>query len=278
MGNEPITDIPGLLEICNGLISGWAASAGTDAEFGQRDRIPDVPRFISVFGLAAHTHRLAEQAVPMLAKRLTLEAMPMIRLMYECALNAMWLAQNEDGSNAFMNKETKSRKAIVRTLAESSWRDRQFPEFDAGLLESASDPQAGNFEALCKDLQPGGADAYAIYRLLCRYGHATGFIVDKYARFDADLKLVGIAHFAEFDSDSLWTYFTALCLLWAGTAADLIDPSRTRRSELQAAERTLGTTRVLQLSPLARQRLSKASEARRRSEYRPPKRRKKDRT
>lgn len=272
MTNESATEMQRLLRISRGLIAGWMQGAGDDAEFGQPGRIPDVARFVSVFGLSAHTHRLAEQVVPMIDKGLALEAMPLIRLMYECALNAMWLAQNEDGSSAFMNKETKSRKAIARTLAQSSWRRRGFPEIDDSLLESDSDLQAQNFEALCNDLKPGGPDAYALYRLLCRFGHPTGFIVDKYARFDDNLELTALSHHPDDHSDPMWVFFTAISLRWAGSAVDLIDPSRKRRSELQEAERSIGSTRILKLSPAAQSRLTRADQLRRRAAYKAPKR------
>lgn len=176
----PTTDLDGLFSIASDLMGSWESFVTADDEFnfGQRDKRPDGGRFISVYGLAAHVHAVAGPAFQLLKNGLVLEACPLVRLMYESALYSIWLAQNEDGARAFMNKELSARKAIAGTLAKASapWlraRADEFPGIDDPAFETGSDAQAKNFEALCNDLTPGGADAYINYRLLSRLSHAS---------------------------------------------------------------------------------------------------------
>jgi hypothetical protein len=253
-----------LVEVARGLMDGWErfATASPEFTFGQRDRRPDEGRFISVYGLAAHVHRIGEPALRMLADDLTLEAIPLVRLMYESALTSVWLAQNEEGARAFMNKEMASRKAIAETLgkAEAAWMRRSassIPGIDDPKFDSGSDAQARYFERLCDDLTPGGADAYVNYRLLSRLSHASPQLLDRYTYGgpDGDFEGLRVEPDRSRDSRELITFYAVASLIWAGTAVDYIDPARTRRSETRAAARRIGVPRDLHLTPEARRRV-----------------------
>jgi hypothetical protein len=51
---------------------------------------------------------------------------------------------------------------------------------DQPMHPTGSLPQARSFQQLCGDLQPGGADLYAFYRLMSWFSHPSNHIVDKY--------------------------------------------------------------------------------------------------
>jgi hypothetical protein len=266
--SQPVTDFDGLLRIATELRDGWEefTSASTEFAFGQRNRRPDEGRFISVYGLAAHVHNLARPAFQLLADDLTLEAIPIVRLMYESALTSVWLAQNEEGARAFVNKEIASRKTLAKTLAKAQapWLRKgadHFPGLEDPKFESGSDAQSKNFEQLCSDLTPGGADAYTMYRLLSRLSHASPQIVDRYTFAGPNGNFKGLRADADKTRESreLITYFAVASLVWAGTAVDYIDPARVRRSETREAARKIGTPRDLHLTPEARQRIASAT-------------------
>lgn len=263
----PVTDLEGLFDIARDLMDSWEAfvTASDEFTFGQRDKRPDEGRFITVYGLAAHVHSIAQPTFQMLKDGLVLEACPLVRLMYESALYSVWLAQNEDGARAFMNKEIRARKAIAETLGKASapWlRDRadQFPGIDDPAFESGSDAQAKNFEALCDDLTPGGADAYINYRLLSRLAHASPQVLDRYTYAGPDGDFAGLRRDADRDRESpqLITFYACASLVWAGAAVDYIDPSRTRRSDTRRAARSLGIPRDLHLTYAAQRRINAA--------------------
>lgn len=49
------------------------------------------------FGLAAHAYRLAGPAADLLAGGLVPEALPLSRVMFECAVTAQWVVQTSIG-------------------------------------------------------------------------------------------------------------------------------------------------------------------------------------
>ena len=268
-----VTDVEGLIDIAGDLIDSWErfVTASDEFTFGQREKRPDEGRFISVYGLAAHVHSIAQPAFQLLTDGLVLEACPLVRLMYESALSSVWLAQNEDGARAFMNKEIRARKAIADTLAKASapWlRERadQFPGISDPAFDSGSDAQAKNFEALCDDLTPGGADAYINYRLLSRLSHASPQVLDRYTYAGPDGDFAGLRRDAdrERESPGLITFLACASLVWAGAAVDYIDPSRTRRSDTRRAAQALGIPRDLHLTYAAQQRINAAMAERKR--------------
>lgn len=54
------TDPAEVAAIITGLVDNWRPRQDTESVFGQRDRPPDEGRFVAVYGLAAHVHRLGE--------------------------------------------------------------------------------------------------------------------------------------------------------------------------------------------------------------------------
>lgn len=249
-----------------GLLKGWQRfiTASDDFTFGQRNRRPDESRFISVYGLAAHAHQIGEPAFELLARGSALEATPLVRLMYESALSSVWLAQNTEGARAFMNREIDSRKALAGTLAkgQAAWMQKSaesFPSIEDPKFDTGSDAQAKNFEQLCNDLTPGGADAYINYRFLSRLSHASPQVLDRYSFAGPDGEFRGLRTEPDRarDSRELITFLAVASLVWAGTAVDYIDPARSRRSETREAARTLGVSRDLHLTPKAQQRIAR---------------------
>ncbi len=266
-------------EICRKLIELWKGRVDGETRFQQRGERPNLAKFLSVYGLAAHTYRVGEQALEMYESKLVLEAFPLLRLTYESALTAHWIAQNVDGGEAFLNRDIQSRKAAAETLRSArseilSKGADNFPGADRDLLRTSSQPQAKYFEQLCKDLDPGGADAYAYYRLMSWYAHPTARIVDKYLQSSDDgQELDSLRQIPEQDDPNIWVHFLAYSMVWAARAVDFIDAERTHRSELRAAASALGIPAVLKLSEDARRRTRQAQQAWRQENWRGPRKR-----
>jgi hypothetical protein len=255
------------------LINSWKTRANHETEFGQRNKRPHLAKFVAVHGLAAHTYRVGQQVLSMLKSGLVLEAMPLLRLCYESALTAHWLAQTADGAEALMNRDNASRRAAAKTLREArsgvlrSGAD-QFPGAEADLLATTSNAQARNFEQLCKDLAPGGADAYAYYRLMSWYSHPGAHLVDRYVVEEpSGVGIQALRLEPAAGNDTTWRFFLAASLVWAARAVDFVDVSRAQRSELRAAARVLGIPEVLQLTHEAQLRIAREEQARRRQRW-----------
>lgn len=252
------------------LVEGWQeyVSTSEDLTLGQRQRRPDPIRFASVFALAAHTHLVVDLAMDLLNRGEELLALPLLRLGYESALTAAWMAQNEEGALALHNNEISARTALLKTAGDSN----QFAHRVAGLTEEAkidnvtSDAQAKKFWLLCEDFAGDGKTLYLLYRLLCKFSHPTGFVIDRFVTVDEDSVTALSMHPRTCDDDqALWYLVAAMSLIYSGRAVDFIEPARSRRSELRAAAREVGVPAELELSVEAKLRVGKATRVRLRS-------------
>lgn len=257
----------------------WDARADRSTEFAKRDRRPNLAQFVGIHGLAAHTYRVGGHALAMFDDGLELEAMPLVRVGYECGVTAQWLANAADGANAWVNEGERVRRATGLTLRQtaSELMRATGDEFLARTTvpaDTSSEAQARSFQQMCNDLTPGGPELYAYHRLMSRYCHASVHVVDEYLDLTPDgddvqaLRIVAKA--GETDT---WRYFVALSMLWAGRAVDFIDTSRQHRSALRAQARRLTVTSELHLTPAAQARMARDERERRIAARRPPKRR-----
>jgi len=262
-----VTDPKMVTEIARGLISSWDGHVER-YEFGQREQAPDLARFVTIYGLTAHTYRLGEVVLDLLDKGHELASFPALRLAYECAIKAQWIAQAGDGAEAFVNESLRQRRAAAKTLAlggSDIMRDagQRMLELDEEDHNTSSDAQARHFERMCLDLTPGGHELYAYFRLLSGYSHATAYIVDEYIdATHAPVEVRALRRHASRSDGATWRYFVVVSLVLAGRAVDYIDVKRTRRSELRQAARQLGFPSELHLTHTAAARI--ASEVRER--------------
>lgn len=217
-----------------------------------------------VFGLAAHAHRLAAAALRLYDGGLPFEAVPLIRTAYETALTAMWVAQVDDALPALLNKELKQRRKLAANLSRARWS--LTPEDIArigrdgyDLRETTSNGVAGSFEQLCRDLTPGGIEAYGLYRFMSAYTHPTVSVIDEYLvqREEGAWPPIGLSYHSKTEDWNLWLFFLAASLVWSGRAFDFYDRSHKRRNELRRAARALEIPPKLNLSDAAWQRLHK---------------------
>lgn len=277
---ETAPDRDQLLRIARNLLGGWYADAEQDAtiELGQRRQRPNVTRFVSVFSLAGHTHMLIDAAIQSLVDRQDLLALPHLRLAYESALTAAWMAQNSESPLALHNNEIVARDALKRTIGESKQfaeRVAEFPTLDGKIEDVSSDAQAKHFWRLCEDFAPDGKTLYLLYRILSKHSHPTGFVIDRFVRMDVfgDVKALGRRPLPNDDNPDFWYFIAVLCLVYAGRAVDHIDPTRSRREELRAAARAVGLPPELKLTPEAQQRIARAEQSRRRATWKGRRRR-----
>jgi len=265
------------VDICRHLLALWKSRLDSEIRFQERGARPNFTKFLAVHGLCAHTYRVGEQALAMYETGMVMETFPLLRLSYESALTAHWIAQNVDGSEAVLNNDVLSRRAAAGTLSKAHSEilrsgAQDFPGADKELIQTSSQAQVRNFEQLCQDLEPGGADAYAYYRLMSWYSHPTARIIDSYLQPTEDMQdLASLRLEPEKLDVNTWVHFLAFALVWAARSLDFLDADRTHRSELRKAARDLGIPEVLKLSEKARQRTAKAEQARRRASWKGPK-------
>ena len=249
------------------LLKSWNAQGGATFMAGRRGRRAWTQhQFIAVHSLAAHVHRLYVPATRLLDEGWVIEALPLIRAAYEMALTAHWIAQVDDGANAFMNEDVRQRRGLEQTaqlgLSAEVLAGGSVHGIDLDPLETSAAGSARNFEQLCRDLTPGGANAYFHYRALSMYSHPSVALVDEYLQPDASGNFVGLRISAKERDAAPWRGLLVAALLWAGRAVDYFDMSHVRRSELRAVARELGIAGELHPTPGARLRLAEQSRKR----------------
>lgn len=252
---EPVTDPEGLTGVIRGLLDGWAIESES-VDLGQRDRRPDPARFVAVHSLAAHVHRLADAALILMEADRPLEAMPLVRLAFESAITAMWLAQNEEGGRALVNEFSRQQRATRQSLSKSknpafAAQELDLSYVDAPDLHSYSSAQARAFQQMCEDFN-GGADLYIYYRLMSAFSHPGLRVIEEYILpSDEGDDVKGLLNVSRFSPSAMWLFFIAASVVWAGTAFDYIDVARRRRSQLRQAAKAIGVTRDLHLTSAA---------------------------
>ena len=249
--------------IGDGLLGSWHELDDNPFNVGRMGRPWTQAQFCAVHGLTAHVHRLYVAAGRLLDEGWVIEALPMIRTAYECALTAQWLAQADDAStplNEGVAPRRRTEQAAQRTVLDSV-RGHGFTGVDVHDVErSPADPDR-DFAQLCRDLIPGGSSAYVGHQIMSMYAEPSVALVDEYLATDESGELTGLMLAPGERSSGAWRGVLVATLVWAGRALDYFDLSHRRRSQLRAAARDLGIESALQLTPDALRRLDQRRRA-----------------
>jgi hypothetical protein len=226
------------LDVARGLLDGWDTKQ-PPLEFSPRRDI-DHGRFACVYGLAAHAHRLGKAAIALYDADLALEALPTIRCTYEHGLTAMWAAQYPTAARALVNESYRNRRNTIGSAQRAGWAHivKLAEESDDwGPIASPLDSTAKSLQQLCGSLEPGGEQAYSIFRLMSSMSHPGAHLVDYYIHKDP---VAVQATPKELDAPEIWMFMTCCSLLWAGRAVDMIHKEHPRRNELRSIAKRLG--------------------------------------
>ncbi|WP_206448805.1 DUF5677 domain-containing protein [Agrococcus sp. KRD186] len=266
-------------ELARELLDAWDAD-GHPTEMSQpRARLgkpigaADVARMECVVGLARHVHETTRAIRLLLDNGHLNAAVPLVRLVYECALTATWLVQSEDhnGIKAFLHEYTRQQSNLQSALTRAvsaTFRSSRGAVADTNMDEYlGSSDNARRFDLICEDLEPGGADAYIFYKILSSISHAGVRLVDLYFSAPPRGQVVPPPRQipdAPLDPELL-LFLASASMVWSGRAVSYISKNKTYRSMLRRAARQLEIKAELHLSAAYSKR---HGEARRRA--RPP--------
>lgn len=257
----------GSIAIAREILASWGGRSLKKIH-RERHAVVNEAHIPMTYGFAAHAHLLGETAVDLVEQGKVLQAYPLVRLVYECALRAQWMALSKDAPEAISNEMARSQRAISLDLAKAGsaiLRDGAgtLPYEDAEKLETTANEAARSFRQMCLELEPGGTDAYVYYRLLSEYSHASLQVTDCYVIESRSGAESPASLLAEVKQRDRWmpAGFVVWSLIWAGSAFDYLVAGHPRRRELQVfAERT-GVPAMLRLKPEVAQRRFAASKA-----------------
>lgn len=227
-------------------------------------RPQDLMRYYLAFGLAAHVHRLGCAVFLVLDADLALEATPMIRTMFECAVTAQWVYQVPGAAEAFLNKQEWERTRVlanlpglgVATLSEASIAAAKKATDEFERFETNA---AASFKAICDDLEPGGTSAYVNYQLMCGTSHPSTQLVDTYFVETSTYPGLGRRATPVKSSRDGWAGIATGSLVWAGQAVAYGDLLGRRQVDLDQVSSWLGIEAKLQPSDIAMRRAAPPS-------------------
>lgn len=242
------------------LLNGWAGHSSVESFYqpaarrGKKFEANDIARITVVIGLVNHVYDTARAIALLVDSEQTNAAVPLVRSVYESALTAVWVVQSRDhdGITAFIHEYTRGRKALQDDALKSATRAFRetagnIPNADPSLYEGSAD-SARQFRQICLDLNPGGVDAYILYRVLSGYSHATMNVVDLYFDERDDGTVVKLLEASEALEPAPLIMLTACSLAWAGRAFSYLSNDAAHRSVVRKAALKLGINPEPQLS------------------------------
>ena len=251
-----MTDVDGLAELADDLLREWHAQPdATDGTFRmkrRRGRRTTEPQFLATFTLCAHVHELATTVVPLLRDGKTTVATPLVRSIYEAALTAHWVAQAEDGGEAYVREDLRQRRAMRETLLKAESQAFRagadtIAHLDLEVSQTPDEDAARRFHLLCDDLHPGGPDAYAWYRFLSAMTHPGLLLTDAY--LDEEHGKIILNNRPKDPPAGIWLFLTVASMVWAGRAVTYMQiDANDRRDYLRSVARQIGVESELKLS------------------------------
>lgn len=215
----------------------------------------DVARMTAVWGLACHVHQTAQAILLLFDHGMANQAIPLVRVVYENALTAVWLVQSKDqhGITAFLHEYNRTRAALKKDALEAV--SETFREGAPDIVDADPAEFKGAFDSvqrfgdICLDLTPGGKDAFIYYRILSSYCHASPNVADLYFQpLDDEGGVPRYVGEQEALDAPLLLFLTAASMVWAGRAFTYLTRNKQHGNQIRKVARELGVNAELQLS------------------------------
>lgn len=231
-------------EILKTLIADW--HGGTSVEIGVRE---NTLVGLTIYGLTAHTHALAEAVVTLYDADQHTAAVPLVRQAIECAMTTVWVElAGYPGALALIQEQSRNvRNAFETFVAAGMPLDeevtRRLEEDVRAGLKTAT-PAGRNFEHRCREID-GGGSMYAAYRSASHVSHASASVVDLYFE-GPDIEDVApsdvtlLTHPKEYGADG-WLGTLLSMVVQATSVWSRIDRSHASRTRMKGLNRRLGT-------------------------------------
>lgn len=252
-----------LLDALAQLDHSWDAHRPGFHSAKHRDGYTGPARVSIILGFAEHIHWVARSIALLHRNDMAFESTALVRVVFECAVTAMWVAHNPAAPDAMAAEYARHRANLRTTMSKSAT-----PSFRANAdgIELVSAPEAGthyadrarNFERLCGDFSPKGNDLYLLYRALSDPSHASFEALDHYVTETGEDNGVRVLRMPDQGlSPEFLLWITASAVLWSATAVNFLEPKRPRRDELRKIARAIEAQTVIELHPEAQMRVAK---------------------
>lgn len=204
-----------------------------------------------IWSFANHAVNLMRTIVELSEKDRMLHAMPLIRLMVENAMTAIWLYLEPSNARAIIKEGFRQRRAAFENLVETEAEGFDRSDIDEmDTILKNLDIELPSFEQRCRQIV-GGLEVYIHWRLLSTYSHAGMGLGDFYLEEITEPPGLAFAPDAKLQGHEAW-FGTALCMLLAAMkVCNLIDGKGSLKSQIEQAERKIGVPMAFTKAPVA---------------------------
>lgn len=215
---------------------------------------------IVVFGLTSHIHALAKAVTTLYEADQSVAAIPLVRLMIECAVTAMWVELAGESSTQMLLREQARAvhlvyQEFVKAGMPSDESTLQRIEEEMKRSFEGSGPTravAQQFAQLCRDVE-GGDSAYASYRAASEVSHASVSVADLYGD-ELQSDDPGVVPFVVYTSPKdyipeTWLGVALLMTMHATSAWSRIDSEHRHEARMRELHARMGTDFLARFSP-----------------------------
>lgn len=246
---DHVPDSDEVQQLIRGLLDSWDAYRKSEVRAKHGTNIAN---FHVAYVFAAHTYRLGHATELLMDRGFGSECLPLVRAMYELAVTSQWVMQVDQAAVSSVTQSLYEKRKTIAAIPGLKMSHVTPDSVQAALNEideeKLTPPIAAHFKEICLDLEPEGIDANANYRLMSAYCHPSEFLLGLYLNFPDEPGLPEVADEPDLPPLRAWANFALASLMWAGQAVEYADHQHERRSQLQAAETLLGTSRILKPS------------------------------
>ena len=245
MSDDPsAADLPTIRRVVEDLCDMWERDQERPEVLSFSGTL-DAKRAIGIHTLAHHGTRLARAMLVLESNGMSSEAVPTVRLIFECGITAAWLLLTPGSGDAFIKDGALQRRRAQEGMIRIGHitDDAESYAESVGVLDAyaKNGPQpAFQMEQRCKALSTGDS-LYVTYRALSNLSHAGMGMADVYARADT-ASPIGLSFYPPGDYEPrAATYGIGAALLLLAINADEQARAKPRRTtQIARAAKRLG--------------------------------------
>jgi hypothetical protein len=238
------------LQLADRMLANWDGLLSRQSAFTSRKGVTPA-RLVMAFGLASQAYDVGRDALAAIRAGRNGAAMPLVRIVFECAVHAQWLVAEPDAADAMFAETRRQHIALADNMARTQRFLQHAATVRAGAGTAPATPpavSARRFEQICEQIDPAG-DVYVMFRMLSADAHAGVPVVERwFAEIPVPPGLAWRIEPAD-QTDSVrrdtLAGTLALSLLWAGAGLDAMLRTRPLVKQLNAVGAKLGYRGVI---------------------------------
>lgn len=239
---------PDFLQVTEDLMAAFAKVQERDSLSGKKG--VSGARLVATYGLTAHANDIAVDVIDLIRRQRFGSAMPLVRVVFECAAHSQWLVLHPEASGALLEEARRQQKAMARDMERAdSFKHLADATMQAAISEPTDIPtlSARGLEKICSDIGGGDTSLYVMYRVLSGGAHSGTPLVERWIEEIAEPPFIAFRGVPSNEPAryNLLAGTLAVCLTWTNAAFDCMLRARPMARAIDKASRALETRPIL---------------------------------